>query len=60
MNTQEKNQAFIQFYQANQMKIGHFVKDKFPQQFFHDVQRKFSINQKSPAFDAAVDSVCRT
>ncbi|CAF4350964.1 unnamed protein product, partial [Rotaria sp. Silwood2] len=60
MSTQEKNQAFIQFYEANKMKIVHFVKDKFPQQFFHDVQRKFSIKQKSSEFYVAVDSVCRT
>ncbi|CAF4639258.1 unnamed protein product [Rotaria sp. Silwood1] len=44
MNTQQKDRAFIEFYENNKIKMQHFVKEKFPQEFIREIRIEFSNN----------------
>ncbi|CAF3446037.1 unnamed protein product [Rotaria sp. Silwood1] len=44
MNTQQKDRAFIEFYENNKVKMQHFVKEKFPQEFIREIRIEFSNN----------------
>ncbi|CAF5092753.1 unnamed protein product, partial [Rotaria sp. Silwood1] len=46
MNTQEKDQVFIEFYEKNKGNIQRFIKEKFPEQFIKEIPIGFSNKQK--------------
>ncbi|CAF5152842.1 unnamed protein product [Rotaria magnacalcarata] len=48
MNTKQKDQVFIEFYEKNKIPIQRFVKEKFPQEFIQEIPVELSNKQKQP------------
>ncbi|CAF3523486.1 unnamed protein product [Rotaria socialis] len=46
MNTKQKDQVFIEFYEKNKIPIQRFVKEKFPQEFIKEIPVELSNKQK--------------
>ena len=61
MNTQQKDQAFIDFYGKNKTHIQRFVKEKFPQQFIQDVriENASKEQQRMTSNDGQENDLCR-
>ncbi|CAF2639110.1 unnamed protein product [Rotaria sp. Silwood2] len=60
MNTPQKDKIFIEFYENNKIKMQHFVKEKFPQQFIQEIPIEFSNKQRqSPTSNEQSNEICR-
>ncbi|CAF3921731.1 unnamed protein product [Rotaria sp. Silwood1] len=61
MNTQEKDQVFIEFYGKNKSNIQRFIKEKFPEQFIKEIPIGFSNKQKqtSTSEEQHLNDPCR-
>jgi serine/threonine protein kinase len=51
MNTREKDQVFMRFYQNNHLRIQTFIKEQFPKQLFEEVQIQISHKQPTTVLD---------